>query len=72
MSAKIENHFVNHLGVKKEMMFWQQIEGGRSYLMFWRVALVVSALASSFPASGPSSLSARLQKRKQEGNVSKN
>ena len=34
MSAKIENHLVDHPGVKKEMMFWQQMEGGRSYLMF--------------------------------------
>ena len=54
------------------MMFWQQMEGERSYLIFWSVLFVASALANSFPASGPRSLPPRLQKRKQEGNVSKN
>ena len=70
MSAKM--YFVMYPGVKKEIMFWQRMEGGRSYSMFWMVSLVASTLASSFPASGPSWLPRRLQNRKQEGNVSKN
>ena len=57
---KFKIHFVNDPGVKKEMMFWQRMEGGRSYLMFWMVSFVASTLASSFPASGPSLLYPRL------------